>query len=433
MSKLSGFKLFKGEWLESIPKGWFQKKIRYLFKVKKIIAGELGHNIISITQQGAKIKDTESGKGQLSMDYSKYQLVQTEDFLMNHMDLLTGYVDIAKFNGVTSPDYRVFVLSDICSHSKYFLFVFQHCYKTKIFYGYGRGSSNLGRWRFPTVEFENFYLPVPPLQEQKLIARYLDKKTAQIDLLIEKIEKKIALLQEKRTALINQCVTKGLDPNVEMKDSGIEWIGEIPKHWDISKIKYLCNMFNGNSLNEKQKIQYQSDDKNWLPYISSKDIQIGTHKINYNNGLRLPRGKPNFKMAYKDSFLIVIEGGSTGRKLAYLSKDVYFVNKLCSIKAHSRTKYMYYFFQSEFIQNYFKMSISGLIGGVSITNISSFIVCNPPLQEQKLIAQHLNKQITKIDLLIEKIKKKTFLLQEKRQVLISSVVTGKVRVTEAML
>ena len=180
---------FRGEWLDTIPSDWKQSKIKHRFKIKKRIAGELGHNVISITQRGAKIKDTESGKGQLSMDYSKYQLVEPGDFLMNHMDLLTGYIDIAKFDGVTSPDYRVFELIDIDSHPKYFLYIFQHCYRSKIFYAYGRGSSHFGRWRFPTVEFEDFYIPVPSINEQKLISSYLDKQTTQINSLIEKIQK----------------------------------------------------------------------------------------------------------------------------------------------------------------------------------------------------------------------------------------------------
>ena len=121
MNDLVGNQVFRGEWLEEIPLDWEQRKIRHLFSIKKEIAGELGHEVISITQRGAKLKDTESGEGQLSMDYSKYQLVKQGDFLMNHMDLLTGYVDVSEFDGVTSPDYRVFVPSSVDVHSPYFL------------------------------------------------------------------------------------------------------------------------------------------------------------------------------------------------------------------------------------------------------------------------------------------------------------------------
>ena len=195
------------DWFESIPSHWEVKKIKYLFKIKKIISGELGHKIISITQRGAKIKDIETGEGQLSMDYSKYQFVKTGDFLMNHMDLLTGYVDISPFDGVTSPDYRVFERIDVNSCSEYYLYLFQYCYKLKVFYKYGKGSSHLGRWRFTTIEFENFCFPVPPLDEQRTISKYLDHKTKNINTLIEKITKKIKILNEFRKTLVSSVVT----------------------------------------------------------------------------------------------------------------------------------------------------------------------------------------------------------------------------------
>ena len=164
------------------------------------------------------------------------------DFLMNHMDLLTGYVDIAKSNGVTSPDYRVFSLVSQQYLSEYLLYLFQNGYRSKIFFGYGRGVSHFGRWRLRSEQFNNFFLPLPPLSEQKQISDYLDRKTQQIDDLIEKTERKIELLKEQRSSLINQCVTKGLNLNVEMKDSGVEWIGEIPKGWEIERLKYFSKV-----------------------------------------------------------------------------------------------------------------------------------------------------------------------------------------------
>jgi len=99
------------EWLGEVPKGWGIARVKHLFEIKKRIAGVEGYEVLSITQQGIKVKDIESGDGQLSMDYSKYQFVEFGDFAMNHMDLLTGYVDISPVLGVTSPDYRVFSVS----------------------------------------------------------------------------------------------------------------------------------------------------------------------------------------------------------------------------------------------------------------------------------------------------------------------------------
>jgi type I restriction enzyme, S subunit len=114
------------KWLGKVPLGWEVRRIRHLFEIRKRICGAEGHEVLSITQQGIKAKDIESGDGQLSADYSKYQFVEVSDFAMNHMDLLTGYVDISSMFGVTSPDYRVFAVRDraVC-FDKYYLYLFQ--------------------------------------------------------------------------------------------------------------------------------------------------------------------------------------------------------------------------------------------------------------------------------------------------------------------
>ena len=200
--KLSGV-----EWLGDIPKDWQVKKSKYLFEIRKRIAGTLDFDVLSITQKGIKIKDIETGGGQLSMDYSKYQIVNIGDFAMNHMDLLTGFVDIAKVQGVTSPDYRVFSLIDKNSDSNFYLYLFQMGYKNQIFFAFGQGSSQLGRWRFPTEEFNKFYFPYPSLEEQQKISKYLDEKLIHFDNTIEKTKQSITKLKEAKEALISQAVT----------------------------------------------------------------------------------------------------------------------------------------------------------------------------------------------------------------------------------
>ena len=195
------------EWLGDIPKDWQVKKSKYLFEIRKRIAGTLGFDVLSITQKGIKIKDIETGGGQLSMDYSKYQIVNIGDFAMNHMDLLTGFVDIAKVQGVTSPDYRVFSLVDKNSDSNFYLYLFQMGYKNQIFFAFGQGSSQLGRWRFPTEEFNKFYFPYPSLEEQQKISKYLDEKLIHFDNTIEKTKQSITKLKDAKEALISQAVT----------------------------------------------------------------------------------------------------------------------------------------------------------------------------------------------------------------------------------
>ena len=194
--------------IKFIPKSWKLKKLKYLFSIKKEIAGKKGLDVLSITQKGIKIRDISTNEGQMSMDYSKYQILNKGDFAMNHMDLLTGWVDISQYDGVTSPDYRVFVLNDEIKNSKeYYLYLMQICYSNRIFYGLGQGVSNLGRWRLQAEKFLNFSIPVPTLEEQQQIAEYLDKKVAEIDNLIAKKESLISEMEEYKKSLIYECVT----------------------------------------------------------------------------------------------------------------------------------------------------------------------------------------------------------------------------------
>jgi type I restriction enzyme S subunit len=200
------------EWLGMVPDHWQISKGRRLFEIKKRIVGELGFDILSITQKGIRIKDIVSNDGQLSMDYSKYQLVEIGDFAMNHMDLLTGFVDLSTVLGVTSPDYRVFSIKDDKScYPEYFLYLLQNAYLRKIFYPYGQGSSQLGRWRMPTEQFNDFSYPFPPIEEQKKIAIFISNETKKIDGLMVQSEHVIQLLRERRSALISTTVTGQID------------------------------------------------------------------------------------------------------------------------------------------------------------------------------------------------------------------------------
>lgn len=195
------------EWIGEIPEHWQVKRLKYVFQILKRISGELGHSVLSITQKGIKVKDTESGTGQLSMDYSKYQFVYKGDFAMNHMDLLTGYVDISKYEGVISPDYRVFDLIEPNSSKEYMLLLLQLCYSNKVFYAHGQGVSMLGRWRFPSENFNIFPFPVPPKSEQIEIADFIAKTNKKIATAISLKEKEIEKLKEYKASLINSVVT----------------------------------------------------------------------------------------------------------------------------------------------------------------------------------------------------------------------------------
>jgi len=196
------------DWIGAVPSHWSVTKLKWVFEIVKRIYGKEDRDVLSITQRGLKVRDIESNEGQLAVSYANYQVVNVNDFAMNSMDLLTGWVDCSPFEGVTSPDYRVFRFfpgKEQC-HS-YYKYLFQMCYKNRIFYRLGQGVSNLGRWRLQADQFLNMKLPQPPIHEQEEIAAFLDKKTVQVDSLITDINAQIEKLKQYRQIVIHDAVT----------------------------------------------------------------------------------------------------------------------------------------------------------------------------------------------------------------------------------
>lgn len=282
-------------WLGQIPSSWDVRRVKSLFEIRKRIAGEEGYEVLSITQRGLQIKDVESNDGQLSMDYSKYQLVEPGDFAMNHMDLLTGYVDLSKISGVTSPDYRVFSLRSraVCC-DRYFLYLFQNAYHRRIFYAFGQGASHLGRWRLPAQQFNNFLLPLPSLEEQTAIADFLDGETARIDELLLRKRELLTKIEEELVAIVARAVTKGLPsdeavavglaPNPTLKDTGVDWLGEVPEHWEVLQLKWAVRFQRGHDLPSEKR------EEGDIPVVSSAGI-IGKHSVSAAKGPGIVTGR----------------------------------------------------------------------------------------------------------------------------------------------
>lgn len=196
------------KWYGEIPQDWKVIKLRRVFHIKKVIAGREGFMVLSVTQRGIVPKDISKNEGQMATDYSNYQTLNIGEFVMNHMDLLTGWVDISNYNGVTSPDYRVFALdNENVSNSRYYLYLFQMCYFNRIFYSLGQGVSEFGRWRLQADKFLDFEVLAPSYEEQCEIAAYLDARIKEIDLLIKAKERLISELQEYKKILIYEYAT----------------------------------------------------------------------------------------------------------------------------------------------------------------------------------------------------------------------------------
>lgn len=190
----------------------------------------------------------------------------------------------------------------------------------------------------------------------------------------------------------------------EMRKLNCDWIKEIPSSWKMRKLKNISNIYVGNSIKDEEKNKYE-DSEDSIPYIATKEIDGDTSKVNYLNGMYTQINDIKFRVAKKGSTLMCIEGGSAGKKITLLERDVSFVNKLCCFEANNiNNEYLYYFLKSPAFKIKFDSHISGLIGGVSQNELKEFPICIPPIYEQEKIARFLNKKVLVIDNIIEKTK-----------------------------
>ena len=280
----------------------------------------------------------------------------------------------------------------------------------------------------------SFIALVPPRIEQKIIGEYLDQKTSQIDSLIEKLERKIELLKEYRTALISQCVTKGLDPDVDMKDSGIEWIGEIPRHWSINRLANFCTFSKGKSISKRELMS------NGFPCILYSEIYTKYERVfvSVSSYVRESKALGAVKVQ-RGAFLFTCSGETKediGKCVLYLGSEEIAVGGDCviaklSIPSNYSLKYLSYVFNANYVNFCKELNSRGdIIVHIYTRQIREIRVALPPEREQVHIAQFLDKKTSQIDSLIEKLQQKIELHKEYRQALISNIVTGKVRVLE---
>ena len=396
----------KERWLGDIPSTWNTRLLKYMFSIKKNIAGETGHQVLSVTQKGIVPKNM-TERGQFSLDYSKYQLVEAGDFVMNHMDLLTGWVDISKYDGVTSPDYRVFVNNNPDSFdSKYYNYIFQYCYSNRIFYGLGQGVAGYGRWRLPTDMFMNFALPVPPIDQQRRISYFLDKQCAQIDSIIEEAKLSVAEYKKWRASIIFEAVTKGLNPLAEMKDSHIDWIGQMPAHWGILSLKYLCSMQAGKNL------------------VSDQIDEAGEYPVYGGNGIRGYYSKYNYEGEY---LLVGRQGALCGN--VHKIKGCFWATEHAVVTKNVEgveLSFLYYLLNGMNLNRY--ASNSAAQPGLSVNTIQNIKTVFPPIEEQIEISTYLNDICHSIDSIIENKQSLIFELESYKKSLIFESVTGKRKV-----
>ena len=415
------------DWIGRIPENWKTNKFKHLFRIKKIIAGKLGYDVLSVTQQGIKVKNITSNEGQIANDYSNYQLVFPNDFVMNHMDLLTGYVDVSKQDGVTSPDYRTFyAIHPIEVINQYYLYIFQFCYKTRLFYNLGQGVSNFGRWRLPAEQQKEFVLPYPPVKEQQQIVDYLDKKCGEIDSLIALQEQMIEKLKAYKQSVITEAVTKGLDPNAKLVPSGIDWISEIPEGWSKIRLKDIFVLKPGTTpksfeegLNEEENLVnwFTPSDVSEQNCILTQSDRHLNRKVVKNEGIKL----------YPIGSLIFVGIGASAGKIGYAAVEGYSNQQITALipkKGQMYSKYFYYYMlaDSKRIRDNAFFTTLPIINNSYLSGIS---ILNPPISEQQAIATYLDEKCADIDHLIVLKQQKIESLKDYKKSVIYEAVTGK--------
>jgi len=291
-------------------------------------------------------------------------------------------------------------------------------------------KSTVDSLRLPLIQ--NFLFVIPKIEEQKEIIEYIDHKNQQIDDLIKKTEKKIELLKEKRTSLINHCVTKGLNPDVEMKDSEVEWIGEIPSHWDFVRLNVIGNFSKGKGIT-KDKIK-----SNGLPCIRCGEIyttynRITSKLVSYIDEETSIESIPGEKR----SVLFTGDGETLeeiGKCLVYNGNETIFIGGGINVFFPNESInhiFLSYALNSHYI-NYQK-SREGkgeIVVHIYAKQLKEIRLSLPPISEQKQIVEYLDEQTQKVDSTIEKETQRIELLKEYRQSLISEAVTGKIDVRD---
>jgi len=278
--------------------------------------------------------------------------------------------------------------------------------------------------------FRNVRVVLPTLSEQTQIVTFLDFKTQKIDELIVKTEQKIELLREKRTAFINHCVTKGLNPNVEMKDSGVEWIGEIPIHWIVSKLKYDTS----NPVRYGMNISSDKYVDEGIRFIRITDITDWGELIKDNGKYLIKEDVTDEFLLDRYDILLCRSGHTVGKSYLHLEDEDYTSGGYLvrfNFGDYSKSKFIFYVSKTDFYWYWIQLNtVKSTIENVNGDKYSNMVYPKPPDTEQIQIVEYLDEKTQKIDSTIEKETQRIELLKEYRQSLISEVVTGKIDVRD---
>ncbi len=430
MKPYESYKKTNIPWLDEVPSHWDIKRNSAIF-YEVIDTNHPELDLLSITTNGVVKQSITGRKIRMSADNSSYKKIQIDDIGYNLMNAFIGSIGVSNYDGIISPAYAVcrFRNKEL-NNPKYYHYLFRTKELMQEFDNHSYGIM-IERNRLYFERFKTIINIVPTLVEQDQIVRYLDWQISKINKLVQTKKRQIELLKEQKQAVINKAVTKGLDDSVPMKNSGIEWLGEVPEHWEVNRLKNGCSM-----INRGVTPQYTEDDKTAM-VVNQATFSKGywdISKVRYTLTSPLEtRGLLNCN----DVLLASTGGGVLGKVFHYSENGTYIADShvtiiRCNDKLNS--KYVYYNFSTKYDL------INALLaqGSTNQTELQrdwlvAFHFPFPPHEEQQAIVDYITNITGKIDTVIKETEREIELLSEYKTSLISSVVTGKVDVRDVIV
>jgi type I restriction enzyme S subunit len=426
--KYAAYKDSGVEWLGEIPKHWELARLGSYFEERKTKVSDKDYRPLSVTKQGILPQLDSAAK---SNDGDNRKLVKKGDFVINSRSDRKGSSGIANEDG--SVSLINIVMKPTSIHPTFCNYLLKSNAFVEENYRIGHGIV-ADLWTTRYDEMKNIKIGVPSLEEQTAIANFLDDKTGKIDRAIAQKEKMIALLKERKQIIIQNAVTKGLDPNAKMKDSGVEWIGEIPEGWEVKKIKYLVTKISNGTTAEQLQYPDENDSSivrvTRIETISQEEINLSkvgwVKKTNLLTGFKLKKGDILF--SHINSLEMV---GKTA--LFNGEADLYSGMNLLRISPKQNINYywLHLYLKSKISRNYFTSMAKPSINQASLpsTVILNYNVAYPPIEEQSAIVAHIETQSAKIDKTISLQERQIEKLKELKSTLIDSAVSGKIKVS----
>ena len=421
MERYDSYKDSGVKWLGEIPSHWEMKRWRFLMDENTAKNTNCNVRLQLQFKYGDIVqKPNQSEEKDALETISKYTVVEPDDIMINGLNLNYDFVSqrVARVReqGAITSAYVSLRPTDI-ANSRYYTYFLKSMDAKKMFHGMGTGI----RLTLSYNELKNRFLPQPSLIEQEAIANYLDSTTSKIDEAIAQQQKMIDLLNERKQIIINNAVTKGLDPNVKMKPSGIDWIGDIPEHWEVSRFK-SCSFVKANLVHPQNYLSYQQ--------ISPECIEKNSGRL-IGNKTVADAGVISDNHYFKKGQILYSKIRPALNKAIIAPFDGLCSADMYPIETINHPNFMLYVVLSHYFSGQVQLVVNDRVKMPKINKeeLGEIVVTYPPkIVEQGMISSYIERELDKIQSVILKYNKQISLLQERKQIIINDVVTGKVKV-----